>query len=75
MNPLASLHNLNTQITRFMLTGGISARPSRTDRGAAMVEYALLIVMIALVVVAALQLLGGEVSSTIEDPDLLNGLS
>ena len=70
------LHNLNERLTSFLLTGGVlSRRPSRSDRGAAMVEYALLIVLIALVAVAALRLLGTEVSSTVEDPDLINSLS
>jgi pilus assembly protein Flp/PilA len=35
----------------------------RSDRGASLVEYALLIALIALVCVAALALLGGTVSS------------
>lgn len=44
------------------------------DRGAAMVEYALLVVMIAIVVVAAAATLGDGLSETFSDSTLEDGL-
>jgi pilus assembly protein Flp/PilA len=38
-------------------------RSARDERGASLVEYALLLALIALVCVGALQLLGGDVST------------
>ena len=42
---------------------------ARTERGASMVEYALLVVMIALVAIGALRLLGGSLSEKYSDID------
>jgi len=42
---------------------------AKSDRGASMVEYALLIVMIAIVAVGALRLLGGSLSEKYSDID------
>ena len=40
---------------------------TKSERGAAMVEYALLLALIAIVAIAALTLLGGTVSSNFSD--------
>lgn len=40
---------------------------SESDRGASMVEYALLVVLIALVALVALELAGSEVSESYSD--------
>jgi len=45
------------------------------DDGATAVEYALMIALIALVVVAAVTFLGQQTSSKFEDPQLIAGLS
>ena len=37
------------------------------ERGASMVEYALLVVLIAIIAIVAITLAGGEVSSTFSD--------
>ncbi len=42
---------------------------AKTERGASMVEYALLIVMIALVAVGALRLLGNSLSAEYSEID------
>ena len=39
----------------------------RTDRGASLVEYALLLALIAVVCIAAISFLGGEASSNFND--------
>ena len=39
---------------------------TKSERGAAMVEYALLVALIAIVAIAALQLLGGTVSENFD---------
>ena len=45
-----------------------------SDRGAAMVEYALLVALIAIVAMVALQLLGGNISSNFSTVDsTING--
>ena len=41
----------------------LQARFAKTERGAALVEYALLLALIAVVAIAALTLLGGKVST------------
>lgn len=51
------------------------ARALAPQEGATAVEYALMVALIALVVVAAVTLLGQETSSTFENPELLDGLS
>ena len=42
---------------------------TKSERGAAMVEYALLVALIAIVAIAALQLLGSQVSSNFSSID------
>lgn len=42
---------------------------AKSERGASMVEYALLVVMIAIVAVGALRLLGGSLSEKYSDID------
>jgi len=42
---------------------------TKSERGAAMVEYALLVALIAIVAIAALQLLGGQVSANFSEID------
>lgn len=44
-------------------------RHSRVERGAAMVEYALLVALIAIVALTALQLLGSNVSASFSTID------
>ncbi len=46
---------------------GIRARFGRTERGAALVEYALLVALIAVVCIIAISTLGKEANSTFED--------
>ena len=43
-------------------THGVVARLDRSDRGASLVEYALLVALIAMVCFAAIGFLGGEAS-------------
>jgi pilus assembly protein Flp/PilA len=45
------------------------------EDGATAVEYALMIALIALVVVAAVTFMGQQTSSKFEDPQLIAGLS
>lgn len=45
----------------------VARRVSRTERGASMVEYALLLALIAVVCIAAVTLLGQEASSKFTD--------
>ncbi len=42
---------------------------TKSERGAAMVEYALLVALIAIVAIAALQLLGGQISGNFSSID------
>jgi len=42
---------------------------TKSERGAAMVEYALLVALIAIVAIAALQLLGGQISDNFSSID------
>ncbi len=53
----------------LQLAHRLSATRSHEDRGAALVEYALLIVLIAMVVVAALVGLGEGLSGTFSEID------
>ena len=50
-------------------------RDLNDERGAAMVEYALLVALIAIVVIAAAATLGGSLSETFSDSTLDGGLS
>ena len=43
----------------------LSGRGARTERGASLVEYALLVALIAMVCLAAVQFFGGSTSSSI----------
>ncbi|MEX0985519.1 MAG: Flp family type IVb pilin [Actinomycetota bacterium] len=45
------------------------------EDGATAVEYALMVALIAIVIVAAVALLGESTSSAFEDPVLIGGLS
>lgn len=56
---------LSTTLSTALATA--SARLRRDEEGAAMVEYGLLIALIALAVVAALTLLGTEISTFFGD--------
>jgi pilus assembly protein Flp/PilA len=51
-----------TEIVNYM-----QARFSRTERGAALVEYALLLALIAVVCIVALTQLGGQASGKFTD--------
>ena len=57
MNSTSSLTNPN---------GRLATHRSVRERGAAMVEYALLVALIAIVAIAAIRLLGAAVSDSIE---------
>ena len=46
----------------FVLKTWLQAKFSSDERGAAMVEYGLLLALIAVIAIAALTLLGGQVS-------------
>ena len=48
------------------LTSWLKAH-TKSERGAAMVEYALLVALIAIVAIAALQVLGGQVTSNFDN--------
>jgi pilus assembly protein Flp/PilA len=50
-------------ITQFNIFSTYLKAHTKSDRGAAMVEYALLLALIAIVAIAALKVLGGTVSS------------
>ena len=50
-------------ITQFNFLGAWLKAHTKSERGAAMVEYALLLALIAIVAIAALRLLGGTVSN------------
>lgn len=69
----AMTHVRNLQ--KLLLSQFLSMTAVHRDRGASMVEYALLLVLMALIVIAALRLLGTTVSDTIQDPELIDGLS
>jgi pilus assembly protein Flp/PilA len=46
-----------------------------SERGATAVEYALMIALIALVIVAAVTVLGQETSAVYQTPELVNALT
>lgn len=50
-------------ITQFNFLSEWLKAHTKSDRGAAMVEYALLLALIAIVAIAALRVLGGTVST------------
>jgi len=50
-------------ITQYNFLGTWLKAHAKSERGAAMVEYALLVALIAIVAIAALRALGGNVSS------------
>jgi len=50
-------------ITQYNFLGTWLKAHTKSERGAAMVEYALLVALIAIVAIAALRALGGNVSS------------
>jgi pilus assembly protein Flp/PilA len=52
--------------TYEFLSTWLRARFANTDRGASMVEYALLVALIAVVCIAAIGLLGREANSSFE---------
>ena len=51
------------QVVRSLLSRQVPARSLWDQRGASLVEYALLLALIALVCIGALQLLGNDVSA------------
>ena len=51
------------------------AQRLRSERGATAVEYALMVALIALVIVAAVTLLGESTSTVFENPELEAGLT
>jgi len=53
--------------TYEFLSTWLRARFANTDRGASMVEYALLVALIAVVCIGALQLLGGEAEKSFSE--------
>jgi pilus assembly protein Flp/PilA len=52
---------------QHMVTSFIRARFSNNERGAALVEYALLLALIAVVCIVALEFLGGEAAEKFSD--------
>ncbi len=50
-------------ITQYNILSAWLKAQTKSDRGAAMVEYALLLALIAIVAIAALRILGGTVST------------
>ena len=48
----------------FVLRTWLQAKFTETERGASMVEYILLVALIALAVIAAVSFLGGQIKST-----------
>jgi pilus assembly protein Flp/PilA len=53
---------MNTDIIQYL-----QARLAKTERGAALVEYALLLALIAVVCIVALTTLGGQAASKFTD--------
>ena len=47
---------------KHILTPWVQARFSRTERGASLVEYALLVALIAVVCIVAISFVGGQAS-------------
>ena len=60
-------------ITQFNFVEAWLKAHTKSDRGAAMVEYALLLALIAIVAIAALRILGNTVSG--EFSDINSGLN
>lgn len=56
-------------ITQFNFLGTWLKAHTKSDRGAAMVEYALLLALIAIVAIAALRILGSTVSGEFSNID------
>lgn len=54
-------------ITQYNFLNAFLKAHTKSERGAAMVEYALLVALIAIVAIAALQVLGGQVSDNFEE--------
>ena len=54
-------------ITQFNFLNSWLQAHTKSERGAAMVEYALLLALIAIVAIAALRLLGGTVSDNFDE--------
>lgn len=53
--------------TLQVLTAWMQARLAKTERGASLVEYALLVALIAVVVIAAITLIGNNASDTLNE--------
>ena len=56
-------------LTQFDVLATWLKAHAKTERGASMVEYALLVALIAIVAIAALRALGGTVSSNFSEID------
>ena len=56
-------------MTQFDFVSAWLKAHTKSERGAAMVEYALLVALIAIVAIAALRLLGNTVSANFSDID------
>ena len=54
-------------ITSYQFLNAWLKAQAKTDRGAAMVEYALLLALIAIIAIAALRLLGERVSTNFDN--------
>ena len=56
-------------ITQYKFLNAFLKAHAKTERGAAMVEYALLVALIAIVAIAALKVLGEQVSENFSQID------
>jgi len=56
-------------VTQFNFLNTWLKAHAKTERGAAMVEYALLVALIAIVAIAALRILGQQVSENFSEID------
>ncbi len=56
-------------ITQYNFLNAFLKAHTKTERGAAMVEYALLVALIAIVAIAALKVLGQQVSENFSEID------
>ena len=56
-------------ITQYKFLNAYLKAHAKTERGAAMVEYALLVALIAIVAIAALKVLGQQVSENFSEID------
>ena len=54
-------------ITQYNFLNAWLKAHTKTERGAAMVEYALLVALIAIVAIAALRVVGGRVSDNFDN--------